>query len=653
MGDVVAFVLTAGQVQSVSRVTSGAYGHTSVQLSPTLNMTYEQLWLSQPSIRTVAEFLARNVAQLGLDPYRRISSTDRVKATDHPLARLLARPMQGTPWTKNRLLHALMQDLCIFGNAYWLKISINRNVTGILPIPPWMMAPEDGSWYAASRYRLTGTGGYVLIPADRVVHFHGYNPADPWLGASPIETLRQILAEEHAASTYREQMWRNGARFAGYITRPREAPRWSTEGRDRFRREWQAQYTGNGPEAGGTPILDDGMTFANAGVTPRDAQYIEARKLTREEVAVAYHVSPVMLGLMDGATFSNVTELHKMLYQDTLAPYLAQIAQDIENQLLVDLDPSSVDGSVYVEFNLAEKLRGSFEQQAAAMSTAVGGPWMTRDEGRAIFNLPHIDGAQDLIVPLNVTAGGLASPRDTAPTNPDNGPSNGQPPKARRPAGKAARLIRPAPGPITVAARRFFERQSRAVVARVGATGSSIGDVFDAARWSAELASDLTAPSVDVAARAGRALLRSLGLDDGVYDPDRTHAWVSAHAAAVSDLVNGALRDALAVALTDDAPVGAVRDVFAGYISDRAAELGSGETTRMAGFGAVEAIDQAGAAARKTWVTGDSARPTHAAIDGETVAHGSPFSTGARWPGDTVDPDGVGCNCDMDLELTP
>jgi hypothetical protein len=85
-------------------------------------------------------------------------------------------------------------------------------------------------------------------------------------------------------------------------------------------------------------------------------------------------------------------------------------------------------GNFYLEFNLRKKMQGSFEAQAAAVSSSVGGPWMTRNEARQMFNLPDLSDAEELITPMNVTAGGLASPTDTAPNNPSNEASNGQPP---------------------------------------------------------------------------------------------------------------------------------------------------------------------------------------------------------------------------------
>ncbi len=116
-----------------------------------------------------------------------------------------------------------------------------------------------------------------------------------------------------------------------------------------------------------------------------------------------------------------------MLYADTFGPMLEFLQQEIERQLLADLDPAGA-GKTYAEFNLRKKMQGSFEQQAAAISASVGGPWMTRNEGRALYNLPDLPEAEELVVPLNVTEGGLASPRDTAPDNPANNESNGKPP---------------------------------------------------------------------------------------------------------------------------------------------------------------------------------------------------------------------------------
>jgi HK97 family phage portal protein len=523
-----AYVVTSGQLQSVERANDFRYnmftGSSAVTLTPSVILTYEQLWRAQPALRTVTGFLARNVASLPMDVYERVSVTDRARADTHPLTAILERPLYGSTWTKYRLLNTLMHDLCIFDSAYWLKIfAPGRRLVGLLPIPPRMVSPIGADAFITQRYRITGNAGWREYPARDLVHFHGYNPDDPRTGVAPVETLRQILAEEHSAAVHREQMWRNGARVTGYLTRPEKAPRWTAEGRARFRADWQAQYAGDGPATGGTPVLEDGMNFVASSITPRDAQYVEARKLTREEVAVAFHVNPAMLGLMEGATQGSLSEIHKMLYQDTLPPWMSQIVQDIEVQVLDDLDPAARDGRVYVEFNLKGKLNGSFVEQASALQSAVGGPWMTRDEARGMHNLPHVDGADELIVPLNVVTGGLASPNDTAPDEPDNGPSNGQLPKT------AVALF-----------QDFFARQAKTAASRLGANATATAtDLLPADRWDSELAIDL--------ARAG----------------------LTAPVAAIND----ATRAAIATALTAPAPMGALASLFADYVANRAPTL--------------------------------------------------------------------------------
>lgn len=410
-------VASGGELVNIAR--PAVLPATQLRLSDNRVQDYATLVTTQPQVRTVIQFLARNIAQLGLPVYRRKSDVDRERLSDHPLAQLIARPNSFT--TRYRLFDSLVWDLAGFGNAFWLK-TYAQGRHGVLRLPPQMVTPTPpgASWMTVDSYRVRGNRGYRDFPAEEIVHFRGHNPTDPRWGSSPIESLRRTLAEESAAGIYREQLWRNGARISGYLRRPAvgnqpgNAPHWSPEARARFKAEWQAQYAGDGPQAGGTPILEDGMEFEKASVTPEQAQYIEARKLTREEVAAAYFIPPPMIGILDHATFSNITEQHKMLYQDCLGPWLEMIQEDIELQLLGDF-PNSAD--VYVEFNMAEKLKGSFEDQARSLQSAVGGPWMTRNEARGRMNLPQLEdpAADELVTPMNVTAGGLASPNDTAP----------------------------------------------------------------------------------------------------------------------------------------------------------------------------------------------------------------------------------------------
>lgn len=400
-----AFAISEGKVSQLYKPAGGNFS--AIKLSDQVSLQYGEIWKQQPQVRTVVGFLSRNIAQLGLHVFRRVSDIDRERAVDHPVSKLLARPNPYT--TTYRFVEALVADLAIFDNAYWLKIKPkDEQDAGLIRLDPTQVEVKGDSPYVAERYKV---GKQEFKPED-VVHFHGYNPADARVGVSPMETLRVILAEDYQASLFREQLWRNQARMSGYLERPAGAPEWSQLGKERFRAQWQAQYSGAGDRAGGTPILEDGMRYVPAATSPRDAQYIEARKLTREEVTAAYHIPLTMVGLLDNATYSNISQQHKMMYQDTLGPLLTMIQQEIGLQLLPDFGDTD---DVYVEFNIAEKLRGSFEEQATQLQTAVGGPYMTRNEARARLNLPQTPEGDELITPLNVLTGGQASPTDSAP----------------------------------------------------------------------------------------------------------------------------------------------------------------------------------------------------------------------------------------------
>ena len=145
------------------------------------------------------------------------------------------------------------------------------------------------------------------------------------------------------------------------------------------------------------------MKYVDASFSPKEAEFIEGRKLTLEVVARAYHIPLPVLGLTQTATFASQREFHKMLYQDTLG----QWTRSLEDEIAAGVLPWFTDDpDVYVEFNIEEKLRGSFEEQAAMILAAVGGPYMTRNEGRAKLNLPKMDEPEtdELVITNNMVS---------------------------------------------------------------------------------------------------------------------------------------------------------------------------------------------------------------------------------------------------------
>jgi HK97 family phage portal protein len=373
---------------------SGGYGGCA-------DMSLGEIYRTSPDVRTIIDYLAVNIGQVSLHTYRRVGENDRRRERDHPLARTLASPWPA--FTQYDLMVTTVTHVCIYGQSLWLKVAQDDGTVGLLVVhPESATVVETGpSGFPLVWELLREDGTAVRVTRDQVVWHHTPD------ARSPLEALRPLIAEDQAAVAYREQLWSNGARFSGVITRPAEAPSWKPESRDRFRAEWRAWYTGEGgADSGGTPILEDGMSYeAKGGITAEQAQYLEARKFSLIQKAAAYRVPPPMVGLLDNANYSNVRQLHQSLYTDTLGPWFRQIEQTLQADLIPEFEDT---GGLYTEFNVSEKLRGSFEEQSVALQRAVGAPFMTRSEARARMNLAEIPEANGLIVPLNTAVTGEA-----------------------------------------------------------------------------------------------------------------------------------------------------------------------------------------------------------------------------------------------------
>lgn len=641
-----AFAVSGGSLRAVARPQKpSSY---EINIAPDLTLAYAEIYRRQPEVRTVVDFLARNIAQLSLHTYRRQGENDRKRLRDHPLAVLLSKPNAST--TAYRAMRALVADRGIYDMAFWLKTNnAQSGAPELLRLPPQRVTPDGDDWLEPQKFVVKGDRGKATYAAADVVYFRGYNPTNPLTGLSPMESLRRILSESYEASRMREQVLRNGARISGYITRPKDAGDWSDKARTRFRSGWQSQYAGHSAtQAGGTPVLEDGMTFVPAASNAVELQYVEARMLTREEVAAAYHIPPPMVGILDKATFSNIEEQHKMLYQDTLGPWLEEIQQEVALQLLPDFEDT--DG-VYVEFNLQAKLEGSFEEQVASLSTSVGRPFMTPNEARGRVNLSSLGGdADSLATPLNVIVGGQASPRDSGSQNRNAAPRFATKADAtwsiKSSDVDTAPHVRAASNVLT----RFFARQRDAVLGKLGTKAAA--KWWDEDRWNDELTTDLYRVAVSTATAIGEEQAQELGFSASDYDEDRTLAFLHAVAQSRAAAINATTKARLDAALEESDPDPAY--VFDEAISARTDSGSTALVAALAGFAVMEAGKQlVGSRATKTWVvTSKNPRAEHAAMDGETVPIEDNFSNGAVWPGDPVlGADGVaGCMCALQID---
>ncbi len=589
--------------------------------------SYTAMYRRQPAVRAVVDFLSRNIAQLNAKVYERLDNADRLELDGHPLAVLLRKPNPVT--TRYAHMRDTVADLAIHDRAYWLKIRSGRNLA-VQRIPVGQITVEEVNGRRAYRYE-----DRLLTRQDLVI-FPGYSPGGSDDGVSPLETLRRVLQDEAAAQQHRENMWLNAARQSGFIERPLEAPEWSDAARARFRSDVEATLAG-GENAGRIGVLEEGMTWNASSFSPEQTQYIEGRRLTYEEVAITYF-GPVGGRALLEATAAGTESNHRQLYQDVLGPWLRFLQDEIELQVLPEFEPlNRGESRIYVEFNLAEKLKGSFEEQGKMLTTAAGVPYMGVNEARARVNLPRIDDPVfDMPVqPLNVMYGG--QPAVTIPTE-DPSTAAALPAGFGIKAAPAAALRRRdrAAKEHEELFRSFFERQERFF------TSAKAFKADSRERWDRELAADLYRVGLATVREAGENAAAQLA---GVFVFDQTWPYLAESARIAAESVNAHTWEDLEE--SDD-----IAHTFEVAKTARAEQLGMSRAAVLINFARTEAAKHSeandGRQRTKTWVV-TSRKSRHPEMNGQTVPVSKTFSNGLMWPGDGSADQSAGCRCLLQL----
>ena len=638
------------------------YGLGSDAPTHVLNYTASKLYQSQDNLKAVVDFLAASIAQLPLNVYTRNDETDRERDRKSPAARLLWRP--NSAMTEFEFVRALMTEYFVFGTVYVLVLPDADSRSG------WQMWPIPSEWVtdtrAANAYSVQSitviagqSGNAVEIPHENFIQFKTYSPGNPGGYISPISALRQTLQEQIEAGNFRKQLWHSSGRLNAQIVRPANVEPWTDEQRNRFVTAFREAWGAGGSKAGSIPILEDGMEIKPFQTSFKESQWMESVKLSREACAAAYGVNPSLIWHTDTQTYASSKDNARALYAECLGPVLQMLQQRINSFLLpmVGADPDEA----YVEFDLTEKLKGSFEERASILQAAVGGPWMTRNEARADNNLPPVEGGDELIVPLNVLEGGQSSPQDTHMEEQEpmaTEPAEPQKMRKKSEAGKLsikARSSKEEDERMAEVLRSFWKRQSRAVLPKLGAKSAKW---WDEDRWNKELADETDPVSDGVAGADGEEVAQASGSE---YRTEQTREYLGVLAEGRAKAINDSTRQKIQEALDDDEDEeDTPAHVFEVRESRDAETFGRSLAIGVAGWAATrEAPAQAEQqgfhkTVEKRWVTGTNPRPEHAAMNGETVPIDAAFSNGCEWPGDeNGDPDTTcGCNCSTEVIIT-
>ena len=627
-----------------------------------LNLSAKELYQTQDNLQAVVNYLTNSIAQLPLKVYVREGETDRKRDRTSDAAKTLYMPNMYQ--TQFEFIKALVAELFVFGTVYVWTIPSLVTPSGyeIYIVPSeWIESSESECTYGPDSIRIrTKAGGTAVdVPKEEFVQFKIYSPGNPGGYISPIAALRQTLQEQVEASRFRRQLWRSSGRLNAQIVRPKDVEPWSDEQKKNFITAFREAWGSGGSKAGSIPLLEDGMEIKPFSTSFKESEWSQSVKLSRESVAAAYGVNPSLIWHSDTQTYASSKDNARALYTECLGPTIQMLQQRINVFLLPKLGATP---ETYVEVDLEEKLKGSFEERASILQTSVGAPWLTRNEARADMNLPPKEGGDDLITPLNVETSGQANPgNDYDYEGEDNQAKTVRVLTLKKCDCKDCKTETELhikgksdeedDEKVTEVLKKFFERQGRSVIPKI----SSGSDWWNSERWDKELAEDLEPILIEIADKHGKEAAEEL---DWNYDTEVTRKYLSVTAQKRAQNINKQTQKRLEKDLEEEEPDSAhVFEVRA----NTADTLGRAAATAVASWAVRESAHQAqsdGAPSvikkvvLKRWVTGENSRPSHAAMNGEIVPIDADFSNGQFWPGDSDDPDeSCGCNCSTEVVI--
>jgi HK97 family phage portal protein len=306
----------------------------------------------------------------------------------HPVLDLIARPNPGQG--KAELLEAFFGQLLLTGNGYLEAVAGNGRVPGelhVLRSDRMRVVPGADGWPAAYEYAVGGRtvrfemGGAV----QPVLHVRSFHPQDDHYGFSPMQAAAMAVDVHTSASRWSKALLDNAARPSGAIVY-RGADGQGTMAEDQYQRlisEMESHHQG-ARNAGRPMLLEGGLDWKPMGFSPSDMEFQKTKEAAAREIAIAFGIPPMLLGITGDATYANYQEAHRAFYRLTVVPLVTRVAAAVSHWLAafsgeaVNLRP---------DLDQVPALASERDQQWRRVGEAT---FLTEAEKRAILGLPRL-----------------------------------------------------------------------------------------------------------------------------------------------------------------------------------------------------------------------------------------------------------------------
>jgi len=290
--------------------------------------------------------------------------------------------------TKFDFMTFMTAQLVLKGNAYaYIKRDERFIATALHPIVSDTVSAYlmDGEMF----YRINAPGFPSVVPASDMLHFKGLSTDNVLVGKSPIVMHAETLGIDLAAIKSSAAVYKNGTlkfllKSQSKIDAAQAAP---------LRKSLDDVIEGNQRST----VLPHGVEMEKLSMTPEEAQYIQARQFSAEEIARIFGVPASMIGAKDGIK-SSVEQEYQDFYSRTLMSYCINIEQELRRKLLTENDKTFY----YFKFNFNSLLRASANDRADFYNKGIRGGWLSPNEARAFEDAEGFDNGGKYYVEANL-----------------------------------------------------------------------------------------------------------------------------------------------------------------------------------------------------------------------------------------------------------
>ena len=356
--------------------------------------TQLQITTAWSAVRLIAE----TVGTLPLHLYRTTAKGRERAKDDARYALVRWQPcdyMTAPEWKESMVV-----SLATMGQAYnpVERFESTGRIVQIQPVHKSRVQPEIGADGSVVYWLTDRTGRRRKLTRRDVMPVRGFGGAGELEGYAPHQIHGNSLALSVAMEKYAAEFFGSGGRPQGILKTEAE---FGEKSRDQIRAGF-ATYLRESRQRGELPVLDGKTEYQPISTPNNEAQFIESRKLQVAEIARIYRVPLHMLMETERASYNNTEQANKHFLDYTLLAYLTRIESSLNSCLL---EPTERAAGMYFEFDVNNLLRGDSTQRADYYMKMRSAGAITQNEIRTRENLPLIEGADDLHVPLNMAPG--------------------------------------------------------------------------------------------------------------------------------------------------------------------------------------------------------------------------------------------------------